>query len=537
MRWSEVTPTASKCVLPVIALFLATLASAQQPERAAQSPDLATSIQELQQQIQDLRTAVTELRAEAAQYHAETMQLRRELAATHPQNSVPSPVNENDQAAATGQYGPYLAPGGESASQDSAQNAPASATSTRLHAKASLEEQLQLLGAKVDDQYQTKVESGSKYRLRLSGLLLFNLYANRGSVDNTDFPHLATPPIAGVQHDFAGSLRQSILGLEVFGPEVAGAKTSGELQFDFAGELAPRSNGVTMGMVRLRTGTLRLDWGKTSVVAGQDGLFFAPLTPTSLASVAEPALAYTGNLWSWTPQVRVEHRFTVSENSSFSVQAGILDGLTGQVPILDYYRVPQAGEAGYSPAVGTRVAWTTRAFGQPLTVGAGGYFNRQDWGFSRTVDGWAGTADWTIPLGRWFGVSGEFYRGRAIGGLGGGLGRSSLWNGPFIDPATQIYGLDSMGGWSQLKFKPRENLEFNAAVGQDSSFANELREFSAASGYFDSAINRNRGGFLNFIYRPRSNLLLSMEFQRLDTRSLWNDITANHVNLSMGILF
>jgi hypothetical protein len=42
---------------------------------------------------------------------------------------------------------------------------------------------------------------------------------------------------------------------------------------------------------------------------------------------------------------------------------------------------------------------------------------------------------------------------------------------------------------------------------------------------------------LNFIYRPRSNLLLSMEFQRLETRSLYNDSTANHVDLSMGILF
>jgi hypothetical protein len=94
-----------------------------------------------------------------------------------------------------------------------------------------------------------------------------------------------------------------------------------------------------------------------------------------------------------------------------------------------------------------------------------------------------------------------------------------------------------MGGWSQLKVKPWTKLEFNAAVGQDSSFAGELRQFVAASGYFSAALARNRGGFLNFIYRPRSNLLLSMEFQRLATRSLYNDTTANHVDLSMGILF
>ncbi len=46
---------------------------------------------------------------------------------------------------------------------------------------ASLEEEYQLLSGKVDDQYQTKVESASKYRVRLSGIVLMNLFSNRGS--------------------------------------------------------------------------------------------------------------------------------------------------------------------------------------------------------------------------------------------------------------------------------------------------------------------------------------------------------------------
>jgi hypothetical protein len=524
MRWSEVTP-AVRCALPTLALCLSSLAWSQQPE-TKQPADLATSIQELQQQIQELRTAVKDLRAEAAQYHAETLELRHELEAARPQR-VDMQATDTTNSPALQAETPYGAA--------TTANSPVSVEHQRP--AATLEEQLQMLNAKVDDQYQTKVESASKYRVRLSGLMLFNLSSNRGTVDNTDFPHLVTPSVPGVSHDFGGTLRQSILGLEVFGPELAGAKTSGELQVDFAGELTPRANGVTMGMVRLRTGTIRLDWAKTSVVAGQDGLFFAPLSPTSLASVAEPALSYSGNLWSWTPQIRVEHRFTTSENSSFSLQAGILDGLTGQLPILDYYRTPQAGEAANSPAIAARAAWNTRLSGQAFALGAGGYYNRQDWGFSRTVDGWAATADWSIPLGRLFAITGEFYRGRAIGGLGGALGRSTLWTGVFTNPATQIYGLDSMGGWSQLKLKAWTKLEFNAAVGQDSSFAGELRQFRAASGYFNAALTRNRGGLLNFIYRPRSNLLLSMEFQRLETRSLYNDETANHVDLSMGILF
>src|SRR5216110_2687942 len=37
---------------------------------------------------------------------------------------------------------------------------------------------------------------------------------------------------------------------------------------------------------------MRLDWKKASLIAGQDTLFIAPLTPTSIASLAIPAMSY-----------------------------------------------------------------------------------------------------------------------------------------------------------------------------------------------------------------------------------------------------
>src|ERR1700736_5930046 len=68
----------------------------------------------------------------------------------------------------------------------------------------------------------------------------------------------------------------------------------------------------------------------TSCVAGQDELFFSPLSPTSFASLAVPALNFSGNLWGWIPQVRVEHRFAISDTQTVGVQAGVLDNLTGE---------------------------------------------------------------------------------------------------------------------------------------------------------------------------------------------------------------
>src|ERR1700732_357228 len=119
------------------------------------------------------------------------------------------------------------------------------------------------------------------------------------------------------------------------------------------------------------------------------------------------------------------------------------------------------------PAYASRISLSHRVFGQNLTVGVGGYYARQNWGFGRIVNGWAGTTDVTLPLGKLFEFTGEFYRGRAIAGLGGGIGQSVLLNGSFVAPTTAFRALASMGGWAQLKFKPGSHIEFNGAIGLD----------------------------------------------------------------------
>lgn len=136
-----------------------------------------------------------------------------------------------------------------------------------------MEDEQRLINDKIVEQSQTKVESGSKYRVRLSGIVLFNANVTRGSVDNLDFPQIATPPpTPAVSGAFSGSLRQSQIGLEAFGPDIAGARTSANIKFDFAGGFPNAPNGTAFGIVRLRTGTIRLDWEHTSIVAGQDSL-------------------------------------------------------------------------------------------------------------------------------------------------------------------------------------------------------------------------------------------------------------------------
>jgi len=363
-------------------------------------------------------------------------------------------------------------------------------------------------------------------------------------VDNVDFPQLAEQPgILASSGSFGAALRQSQIGVQAFGPTIGGARTSADIQFDFAGGFPETPNGVAFGVMRLRTGTVRFDWANTSVVAGQDSLFFAPLSPTSIATVAMPALGYSGNLWGWTPQVRLEHRFTVSESSSVVLQGGILDSLSGDTPLSGNYRYPSWGESSGQPAYAARVAWLRNVNGQKLTLGAGGYYGRQEWGYSRGVDSWAGTVDASVPLGKWLEFSGEFYRGRSIGGrsiggLGGAIGQSGIWSGSLLDPATQVYGLDALGGWAQLKYKATTKLQFNAAFGQDNPYAGDLRENGGNTTYYPVPLSKNQSGLVNFIYQPRSDIVFSLEYRRLKTFTLDHGAnSANLFNVSVGYIF
>lgn len=500
--------------------LLSTCIWAQEGKPAAQPGD--ASLQELDSQVRELRTVIEQMRAENAQSRAEMRELRQELQATR-QLLTPPAASAN------------LEP---SSSAAAAAASPTADLGSRIQ---KLEESTQLLGSKIDEQYQTKVETAGKYRARLSGIVLMNAFRNVGTSDNLDIPDYAQPPVmpGASQASFGATLRQTEIGLEIFGPTLAGAKSSANVVFDFAGGFPATNNGVTFGIARMQTASLRLDWERTSVIAGQDSLFFSPLSPTSFASLATPAFAYAGNLWGWTPQLRIEHRFDLPNQQTLTLQGGILDNLDWEFPGNSFTRSATAGESTGQPAYAMRTAWSRPAFDHPLTFGVAAYYGRQDWAFNRYVDAWAGMADWQIPLARRLSLSGEFYRGRGVGGLGGAIGQTILWGGDPSDPNTPIHGIDSAGGWSQLKLQLTPKLEINGVYAEDNAFASHIRGFSTDADNFGNPIlGRNRGALGNLVYRPRSDLLLSAEFRRLHTFPVFDSASVtNQLNLSMGILF
>ena len=213
----------------------------------------------------------------------------------------------------------------------------------------------------------------------------------------------------------------------------------------------------------------------------------------------------------------IEHRFNLSDQQTLTLQGGILDNLDWENPSDPYFRSATAGESSGQPAYALRTSWSRPVFGHPLSVGAAGYYGRQNWSWDRFVDAWAGMTDWQIPIVRRLTLSGEFYRGRAVGGLGAAIGQTIVYGGNPCEPLYAIRGLDSAGGWSQLKFQLTPKLELNGVLAEDDAFAGDVRGFATDANNFGPILGRNRGALGNLVYRPRSDLLLSAEFRRLHT--------------------
>jgi hypothetical protein len=113
-----------------------------------------------------------------------------------------------------------------------------------------------------------------------------------------------------------------------------------------------------------------------------------------------------------------------------------------------------------------------------------------------------------------------------------------VYGGNPLYSTTSIRGLDSAGGWSQLKFQLTPKLELNGVFAEDDAFAGDVRGFATDANNFGEILGRNRGALGNLVYRPRSDLLLSAEFRRLHTFPVYDSASVtNQINLAMGVLF
>ena len=188
---------------------------------------------------------------------------------------------------------------------------------------------------------QINVESESRYPVKVTGMLLLNGFVNTGAVDMAATPTVAVPGSGSA----GASIRQTVLGFDAHGPHLFGASSFADLRVDFASVPAldtatatyPSSYNANSTLLRLRTAHAGLQWDRTQAFFALDRPILSPDTPTSLVAVAEPALAWSGNLWAWNPQAGVSVNLNrITDAGRLQFQAALID----------------AGDAPLSPAIG-----------------------------------------------------------------------------------------------------------------------------------------------------------------------------------------
>jgi hypothetical protein len=308
---------------------------------------------------------------------------------------------------------------------------------------------------------------------------------------------------------------------------------------DFFAGVAYASYGTSAGTVRMRTASINIDWANDSIQAGFVVPLISPLSPTSYAMVAEPALAGAGNLWTWAPQLRYAHQIPLQTARRLQLEFGLWDPPTAGYSTNELFRVPSPGEASKQPGYESRVSYGTFTGEHPFQIGVGGYYSRQSYSGHQSVDSWAVTTDWRVPFGPRFEVSGEGYRGKALGGLGGGVYKDVLF-GIYTPTGLNAYrGLNAIGGWTQFKARFTQSLETNASIGLDDGYASDFKEFIFPPSVTSTQLRaRNKMVIGNLIFRPKTYLILSPEYRRIWTWPINGAVnTADIFTLSAGYQF
>jgi hypothetical protein len=491
---------------------------------AQETPPAPENAQDLDGKIELLTRSLQQTQTELARSRTEIEQLRATLEQV---------LKRMDVAAA-----------GTSAASGTVASANAALLKTEEGPRAAQisQDDWDLLNARVEEQRQSKVESGSKFRLKLSGLALFNAFDTSGQVDNLDVPNIAVPTIAGYAEGGSGaSVRQSIVGLTGFGPAIFGARTSADLQMGFYGGLPNGYTASSSGIANLRLARIRFDWENTSIVGGLDYPFFSPNLPSTYMSVAVPGLASAGNLWSWTPTLRIEQRFS-GAFSAMKVEVGLLDPASNiNTGTNTNLRVANPAESSRIPTYAARISFQKKSEERPAAFGFSGVYSPQEFFGGSRLTGWAGIADWKFSPLPHTELTGQFFTGRGIDGFGG------LPQNPYplqnlltytTLTARLLEGVGVIGGWSQLKFRWNAQNEFNVAAGTGGRNSVGLRR---AIGYTFPVLllpARNEMIFANYIFRPRSDLLLSAEYRRLRTYEInGSPDSAGQLGLAIGFLF
>ncbi|HKA01191.1 MAG TPA: hypothetical protein VKE70_31980 [Candidatus Solibacter sp.] len=385
----------------------------------------------------------------------------------------------------------------------------ASQETAEATANATVEERVGINQTRIEEMAQTKVEASQKFPVRLTGMALFNVFANSKTSGGFDYPVIAAPT-PGLGHSGA-SVRQTIIGLEFSGaPAIWGGHAHGSVYTDFFA-------GANNSAMRIRTVEVGIDWKTRSVAAGLEKPIFNPREPSSLAQVGISPLTGAGNLWLWLPQVRVEQEIRFTGSTGLRAQIGAVQ--TREIGPYEGAITPEAARPGLEGRFNfhhtfdddRRVEFAT-GFHTSTTHAAGHSIPSSLYSF-----------DWLMIPTKRLEFTGVFYSGQNVAHLGSGTRQGYVVYGRYARP------IDSRGGWGQLTVHTLPRLDFHFFTGQVDD---------ANRGLDRGAISKNilYGG--NSFFHVAPNVIVGLEATQVRTMYIGQGVRINnHYDLALAYLF
>ena len=375
---------------------------------------------------------------------------------------------------------------------------------------ADLAEKVEIQGARVEEQAQTKVEASQKFPIQLTGMALFNTYLNSRQSGGTAYPTAAFPP--GTATDGA-TLRQTIIGLEFHGPKTfLGGTVQGSVYMDFYN--SPM-------WIRLRTGSIELDWKTRSIMAGIEKPIFNPREPSSLAQVGISPLTGAGNLWYWLPQVRLEQDVNFRAHTGVRARLGVVQ--THELGPYDAAYTGTAVEPARPGLEGRFEFFHNLDDTRRLEIAPGFHTSTTHvGGFS--VPSNLVSVDWFFNPWQRVEFTGAFFSGENVAHLGTG----AVTEG-FVAYRRSANAIDAMGGWGQFTVHAARHVDAHLFAG---------RQQYANTHLGTGDITRNLMFGLNLFFRLAPNVLLGPEISQLRSSYIGQGTRINnHYDLALAYLF
>ncbi len=325
----------------------------------------------------------------------------------------------------------------------------------------------------------------------------------------SDSPAFVLSEMPGFANDkhFTMTVRQTRLGMDILGPDMGEAKTSGKVEIDFYAPASVENKAEPM----LRQAFWIVNYPTWNILAGQTWEVFSPLFPNTLNYVY---LALSGNPGYRKPMVRYERMDTFCGDkvlqSDFALSRDIGANIRSAASLDDEgsdAAWPNI-EARVGVKVPTSVGKTDTAPGKPLVVGLSGVLGQEEYdpvgppgsGRGMMYSVYGANIDWSVPVCSKVTFNGEVWGGRNLDGFMGGIGQGVN--------TTLGVPVDAYGGWTQLSYYPHPKWTVSTGVGLDDPTNDDLSANNRAS---------NATYFTNAMYAINPRTLVGVELTYMKT--------------------